>query len=347
MKRFTILIALLMVFAGCTGAPPAGQTGGVPSVGQEAHPEYQTTDIMSVAGLVESNLSHFFLDNINVQIYGQETQLVPVKARLTSLENEFPQLVLEAQQDASLGNTIFSDIKQKDAYLYIEPQSPSNIWIEVSVYEFKDPGSAKTVYDLYTRVWNTLNWEFDNGSVWVWEGWKQQVSSGQPNSRYKAGAYCSWDPASRSVIFADQGMTNQILTSPQVEFFCLHGIQSKGAYFVMIDVHASPAIIDEVGRASFEQLIPHMFNFTVNETIEVIPSVITTPVSNVSGNVSTNVSVGDTTVIVISDKDKQIRELQDQMIELTRQKLAGEIADDQFNRIFEILDGRLKELEGA
>jgi PBP1b-binding outer membrane lipoprotein LpoB len=334
MKRFAVLVALIFVTAGCAGAGPSSQSAKsqLPSVTQTPHPQYQTIDILSVSGIENTSLSDFFPQIITVTIYNQNTTLVPVRANPNSFENEIPIL------DQTFASTAITNIESKDSYVYMEPTSPSNVWIEFSIYKFKDSITAQKAIDLYSTRWNLLELVYDNGSIWVWEGWKEQVTTGRIPDRYKTGAFCSWDPTNRVLVFADQGITAQVLTSPKADLFCFHGEQARGPYFFMIDLHASPAVIDEVGREAFAQLVPHIFNVTINESLPEVSGVV---VANVTGNVT-----GNTTVIIVSETDKEIRELEDQIIELTRRYTQNEITYEEFSRIFEIYDGRIKELKG-
>lgn len=339
MRQIWILFIVISAMAGCASqnAPP-GATTAPPQ--QTPHPQYNTIDITSVAGIVENNLSIFYPDNFTVEMYGSETLLVPVRANPSSFEGEFPELVSEAQQNPALANTIINDIKLKDSYVYMETTAPSNIWVEYSVYEFNNPASAKTVIDLYSRIWNTLQLEYGNGSIWLWEGWKEQVTTGRIPDRYRSGAFCSWDPVSKFMIFADQGITDQILTSPATDIYCLHGEQARGPYFFMVDIHASPAIIDSVGEEAFGKIVDHIYNVSINESAFAAPE-------GEGGSLSgSNVSGGNGTVLVLNQSEKEIRDLENQIIELTRKYTTGEITYEQFDRLFTILDQRLRELKG-
>jgi len=333
------LLIILLISGGCTGAPKSKKTSSqLPSVTQTPHPQYSTIDITSVAGIADTPLKDFFPETLTVAIFGQNRTLVPVRANPNSLENEFPILVQAGQQNPAIVGETINGIKLKDAYVYMETTSPSNIWIEYSIYEFTDPQIAKQAIDLYSMVWNTIKFEVGNDSLWVWEGWKEQVATGRIPDRYRSGAFCSWDPNKRVMIFSDQGLTPQVLTSPQTDLFCLHAEQARGPYFFMIDLHASPAIIEDVAKEAFSQIVPYIYNVSINITSQ-IPAQV--PGDNLSVN-----GTGNVTISALSPDQEEIQDLENQIIELTRKFTQNEISYEEFSRIFEIYDRRIKELKG-
>ncbi|NOZ86332.1 MAG: hypothetical protein GXP49_08690 [Deltaproteobacteria bacterium] len=327
MRLEWLILGLFIMTVGCASqVNPA--PASTPAHTQAPHPQYETVDIRSVSGIAETELSVFYPADLTVDIFGEEVLLVPVRARPDSLEAEFPQLVSEAQQDSGLVKRILDDIQLKDSYLYMEPVSTSRVWVEFSVYKFNDPSSAGTVMDLYSRVWNTLNREYANGSIWIWEGWKGQVASGYVPDRYRAGAFCFWDPQNRVMLFSQQGVTNQVLGSPATDLLCLHGEQARGRYFFMADIHASPAIIDEVGDEVFAQIVGRIYSVELDET-----------------EAGTSSAGDNQTYQGLPQVEKEIRELKDQIIELARNYTSGEISYEEFSRRFAIYDERIKELE--
>jgi hypothetical protein len=260
MRKFFYALLVMLFVAGCLGGgKPRGpsQTQSLPALQQTPHPQYQEVEVSSISGIRESNLSIFFPPNITVLFYNENVTLLPVRVIPHSLENEVPQL----------DPTIRVEYLSKDGYWYIEPSKNTRVIVEYSVYQFSDIELPTRIFSLYKNNWNNQNWSFKSGEIWIWEGWRQQVIDPNSPIKFRAGAFCTWDPGSQILLYSGEGQISPYVVSTlPTDLLCLHGELGRGPYFFMVDVHASPAVIDNVARDVFSAILPLIYNATSNFT---------------------------------------------------------------------------------
>jgi hypothetical protein len=254
-----------------------------------------------------------------VSIYTENITLLPVRIFPTSLENELPQLD-PALSPASI---------LKEGYWYIEPAKSTRVLVEYSVYELPSTETAARIIQLYKNSWNNQNWSFEDREIWVWEGWKEQVVNPTAPVKFRPGSFCTWDPNSKVMVFSGEGQIAPfVVTIPQMDLLCLHGELSRGPYFVMIDVHASPAMIESIGKEVFSTALPLIYNATAN-------------VSEVELNISANLSAN------LSKEEAEILEIEKNLHKLLDLWLEGNISKEEFDEMFSIYKERLEALRAS
>jgi hypothetical protein len=319
MKRvyFLGMILLVVLVGGCMGEEKSQQPVSPPA---QSHPEFQYVEVESLPKPdLEHYLAQFFPENL--------AGLVGIPFLANSLEGELP-----AAGDPILSTAIITSIESKAGRLYIEPSDTTSMEVEYLVYKLSNATMAENALELYKRNWNREKWTYSGHDIWVWQGWEEQVRQGSPSRR--AGMFISWDVDQNLALLPHQGVTPLVITKTKTDLYCLHGELAYGQYFIMIDVHASPAVVDTVARDIFAASLPVIFNATVN---------LTTEFNETERNVSVVTNV--TTQGEIAKKE--IEEIKENMIKLTELYLNESISYEEFATMFEIYKWKLEELESS
>lgn len=150
------------------------------------------------------------------------------------------------------GQQFFTDVVDKVSLLYLSDYAQTDFEIEYSVYKMESAQAANQVLDFYKSHWNNIPVQYENLTFWVWNGYNEQLQSG--NYARSSGVYIYWDTLSDAAFLPmEERYGSQYISSVNQSLYCKHGEAVKDEYFIMADVHAPLESINALSDRFFAE----------------------------------------------------------------------------------------------